>query len=400
MGKIDPDKLLTILILNALGGHYSRLRTSINDLLQNPSTTSHEVQNRLIMEEQTILSHDKQGTDNTVLATVSGKPPRPVCTNCKCPTHCTEFCISAGGQMDGKTIDEARAAQEAACANQRPRGTSRARTHGTNTQVQSTSGNTTKSIMLNGKHYTLDNSVSAPETNKSTMSAISVPMPAYNEEEYIAVLATVGNPCVSLDWGTHSRPFNCPFNEPTVPILAYSTGRSSMLTSDLPFILDTGATCHISPEASDFKSLKSIPHHPVKGLGSSAIYATGIGDIELRMARGHLLKLVDTLYIPDSNIRLISIMALNKSSNYTTHFDSEGCWVTNKSNTTLVRGALSKSKRLYVLSTKTPYVQHQKQSKVPTTATALYTKVPDIETWHRRLGHCNNRSISIWPEWG
>jgi hypothetical protein len=43
MGKIDPDQLLTILILNALSGHYSRLQTSINDLLQSPSTTSHDV---------------------------------------------------------------------------------------------------------------------------------------------------------------------------------------------------------------------------------------------------------------------------------------------------------------------------------------------------------------------
>jgi transposase InsO family protein len=69
------------------------------------------------------------------------------------------------------------------------------------------------------------------------------------------------------------------------------------------------------------------------------------------------------------------------------------CWVTNKSNTILVRGILSSSKRLYILSTKTPYVQHHKQSKVPVTATALYTRVPDIETWHRRLGHCTMRSI-------
>jgi hypothetical protein len=51
MGKINPDQLLTILILNALGGHYTRLQTSINDILQNPSTTSCDVINRLIIEE-------------------------------------------------------------------------------------------------------------------------------------------------------------------------------------------------------------------------------------------------------------------------------------------------------------------------------------------------------------
>jgi hypothetical protein len=51
-------------------------------------------------------------------------------------------------------------------------------------------------------------------------------------------------------------------------------------------------------------------------------------------------------------------------------------------------------RNIYVLSTKTPYVQHQKQqSKMPETTTALYTRVPNIETWHRRLSHCNNQSI-------
>jgi ribosome-associated toxin RatA of RatAB toxin-antitoxin module len=162
---------------------------------------------------------------------------------------------------------------------------------------------------------------------------------------------------------------------------------------NLPFILDTSATCYISPEASNFKNIRSIPCHPVKGLCGSAVYATGIGDIKLHIAGSHTLKLIDTLYIPESTVCLISILTLNKSSNYTTHFDSDGCWVTNKSNTILICSILSSSKHLYILSTKTPYVQHHKQFKVPITATALYTRVPDIETWHRWLGHCNTQSI-------
>jgi hypothetical protein len=338
------------------------------------------------------MAHNKPETENTALASVLSKPARPVCSNCKCPTHRTEYCISPGGQMAGKSIDKARAAQEAARATQRTGGIAKAacNNRGTNTQSQSSSGDT-KSIMVNGKCYTLvDNSTSTPEaTTENAMSAISVPMPAYNEEEYIAVIATAENPFASLDWGTHS----CPRSSVTMPIVAYPAGHSPIRSDDLPFILDTGATCHISPKASDFKDLRSIPCHPVKGLCGSAIYTMGIGNIELRIAGGHTLKLVDALYIPDSSVRLISILALNKSGNYTTYFDSDGCWVTNKSNTTLVRGALSNLKRLYVLSAKTPYVQHQKQPKPPASTTALYTRVPDIKTWHCQLGHCNNRSI-------
>ena len=54
-----------------------------------------------------------------------------------------------------------------------------------------------------------------------------------------------------------------------------------------------------------------------------------------------------------------------------------------------MRGALSTSKRLYVLTTKIPSMQTQEKPDDLTTSTAFYTRVPDIETWHRRLGHCN-----------
>jgi hypothetical protein len=86
------------------------------------------------------------------------------------------------------------------------------------------------------------------------------------------------------------------------PECAY-TGHSPFACIDeLPFILDTGTTCHISPEASDFKVLKAIPRHPVKGLCRSAVYAVGMGDIELRIMAGHVLKLTDVLYIPESSV--------------------------------------------------------------------------------------------------
>ena len=211
-------------------------------------------------------------------------------------------------------------------------------------------------------------------------------MHPYDEDEYLAVIATTDEPKASLNWSSNPRPASTIDNE-----CAFPAGRAPIQRiEELPFILDSGATCHISPEVSDFKNLRSTPRHPVKGLCGTAVYAVGMGDIELRIANGHTLKLTDALYIPESSVRLISILALNKSGNYTTHFDSTGCWVTNPSNTTLVRGTLS-GKRLYVLTTKTPSVMHAKPKP---THSALFTHTPDIETWHRRLGHCNTRSIS------
>ena len=232
--------------------------------------------------------------------------------------------------------------------------------------------------MINGVYYIP--APTPPPADNSTHAAIV--MAPYDEEEYIAVLATTDTH-TSVDWTSHTR-------TPISTAVAYPAGRTLITHSDLPFILDTGATCHISPEAANFKSLRTIKRHPVKGPGGSAVHAIGIGDIDLHIASGHTLKLTDVLYIPESSVRLISILALNQNGNYTTHFDSEGCWVTNKSNTVIIRGALSPSKRLYVLTTKTPFVQHK---RIPEASMALYTKVPDIETWHRRLGHCNPQAI-------
>ena len=52
-------------------------------------------------------------TQHTALAANSIRPPRVPCSTCKCLNHSTEFCISPGGKLAGKTIEEAHAAQAA-----------------------------------------------------------------------------------------------------------------------------------------------------------------------------------------------------------------------------------------------------------------------------------------------
>ena len=196
------------------------------------------------------------------------------------------------------------------------------------------------------------------QTTTETNSALAaLTMEDYDQDEYIAVLTTANTPTASVDWCSNS----CIVDDIIHAPVAYSTGWLSIAyPKELPFILDTSTTCHISPEILDFKVLKNIPNHPIKGLGGSSVYTTGVSDIELHIASGHKLKLSNVLYIPESCVCLVLILSLNKSGDYTTHFNSTGCWVTNKSNTTIIQGSLSTSKRLYVLSTKAQVVQHSK----------------------------------------
>ena len=387
MGRLGDDELLSMFVLNGLRNHFPRLQTSINDMMMNPSNSSTDVRARLLQEEQTNLT--EISSENTAHAAISSKPPRPVCSNCKCPGHRADFCISPGGLMAGKTIEEARAAQEAARSVHR-NATNRVRpsqnpsnTANTASVQTAPSNDNPQTFTFNGKSYMLIND-STPAATQADSANIS--MPPYNEDKYHAFIGATEEARVSIDWTTHTQQAN----PSSPPDCAYTGRYPTARLDELPFILDTGATVHISPESSDFKVLRSIPPRPVKGLCGSA-QAIGIGEIELRIAGGHTLKLTDVLYIPECTVRLISILALNRSAYYTSCFDPHGCWIQTEaapslSVVQLLNQSVSISSPLPHRSSKdsnpllTPYRPHlshvSQASKRGTVAWAIATPVP------------------------
>jgi transposase InsO family protein len=178
--------------------------------------------------------------------------------------------------------------------------------------------------------------------------------------------------------------------------------------TDSPFFLATGANAHISPERSDFKTLRSISPHPISGVGGSCIYAIGNGTIEITASTGHKFTLDNALFAPASKIRLISVLNLNRSGPYISHFDKSSFWLTNTNGATVLRGSVYENRRLYGLSLSNARTTHEPiasnaalTSKTSSTTgtnnmptTTLYTsRTPDVETWHRRLGHCDFGAI-------
>jgi GAG-pre-integrase domain len=153
-----------------------------------------------------------------------------------------------------------------------------------------------------------------------------------------------------------------------------------------PFILDSGATIHISPDPSNFFELKSVPPpQTIKGIGGSTIDATGIGKIRLQIGKGLEITLEPVLFVPEASIRLISVFVLGSGpQKLVSHFYGDGCWLTNSSGATMTSGKLSTmGKRFYTLNMGSPPVEHS----------FIAARVPDIETWHRHLGHINYKSI-------
>ena len=201
-------------------------------------------------------------------------------------------------------------------------------------------------------------------------------------------------PKTSLDWGAFSHPVELVDCEAHAVTSVGSPALAKCL-HDYPFLLDTRATCHISPEHSDFKTLRPIPPYPVKGLGGTSVYAIGLGTIELVVSSGNLIQLQNVLFVPASSVRLISVVTLNREGNYVSHFDSNSCWVTNQSGSILACSDIAPNCSLYTLISFVPRVAHfSSVASLPAPSSALYAAcVSNLETWHCCLGHSNFHNI-------
>lgn len=145
--------------------------------------------------------------------------------------------------------------------------------------------------------------------------------------------------------------------------------------------MDSGATIHISQDATDFTSLQPIQNKPICGVGNSPIVATGVGTICLHTGDGCFLDLKDMLYVPKSTVKVISVSKLTNIFGITTLFTNTKATLTAKSNGKLIAtGFLISSCNLYALNTAVDSVL------------AIHAS-PDLKTWHLRLGHANYQSI-------
>jgi len=302
--------------------------------------------------------------------------------------------------LASKSIEEAHNTQRAASGRRGNHGGQRSQASTTATAniatASITSADVTESMTINGRTWVLAPDISdhtgniQPTVNLAEVSDddVAQAMLQDNEFEFAAFLCENNASIVSIDWTKHSTQPD-PSQVPAEPV-AFTASRTPMTCLPAsPFILDSSANCHVSPKRSDFKSLCPIPPISVKGFGGSSAQAVGMGSIELCVASGLKISLSNVLFIPSSTVCLMSVSALNRGGNYTCHFDSLACWVTNRSGTMILRGALSGKRNLYMINLPSAHVAHS-----PCSLIALYSeRKPDIETWHRHLGHVNVWSI-------
>ena len=384
MGNITSDLLCCIALLNSLSSNFPHARSIISrDIATSTSSspyTSTDI--RLFLEnEQSLQDTDTRNTHQPVALAASSKPHRssgvPTCSNCKRSGHSNDYCISRGGGMEGKTIDESKAARRAAQDKKRSGTPLSPSTTKVPVTMQDTGGRVF-TVMIDPTAFSTPN---LPSTAFAGLASDPIPSSAIESVEYDGWLATEEETSTSIDWAINQTSPND--NALTVTPLN-QTQRTRVNLDNHPFYVDTGATVHISPNRSDFLTLTSITQRSVKGIGGSSIAAVGVGDIILRIGHNASITLLNALYIPNAAVRLISVSALSHDSGVIAHFDNHSCWFTNKiTGSRIAHGTLLPNKKLYSLTLQSATADH---------ALAAHN-APNITTWHRRLGHANYNSL-------
>src|SRR6266403_6372679 len=147
----------------------------------------------------------------------------------------------------------------------------------TSTPVSSNNTSLSSTVYVNGLPYILDPTWNNTVPNSAHITEVTS-FSDTNDYEYHTCVVISCNSSLHLPSSISSV---SPLPFPTAFVTS-SPSLNPLPPSSLPFILDTGATCHISPVLSDFKSISPITLHPIKGLGGMSVNALGMGTIILK----------------------------------------------------------------------------------------------------------------------
>jgi hypothetical protein len=376
------DVLFMVAMLNALEREVDHIRSEMTSYyISNATATSSALSNRI--EQETVYKNRRDGPSESALAIRTGKSfKKRLCgnPNCKRPTtHATSDCFQTGGPMEGKR-DEVLAAK-AKARDERNKGTSKGAPnsagirHDNSGRAYIIDSETGDAILLAAS----TESIPTSDACLATLSTDSFPTNWYKgSDEYLALF--IEEHSASVDWRETRRDITSDtFSNALLASSPNINSRAKLSVDPGPFILDSGATIHITPEASDFYDLKPMPPRSIKGIGGSSINATGVGKIRLRLSKGNTIILDPALYVPEAAVRLMSVLVLGSGpQKLVSHFDGDGCWLTNKSGTTVASGKISPiGRRLYSINIGSPLVEHA----------FIAARIPDLETWHHRLRH-------------
>ena len=163
-------------------------------------------------------------------------------------------------------------------------------------------------------------------------------------------------------------------------ILACDDACVSLASQETDWIIDSGASYHITPYREMFSSYAGGDFGKVKMANHGVTEVVGIGNIILTTDMGCKLVLKDVRHVPDIRLNIISAGKLDDEG-YTNSF-GEGKWK-------LIKGSLVLAK---CLKQNSLYVLHVVVSGGEVN---VANKDASIELWHKRLGHMSQKGLDV-----
>lgn len=338
----------------------------------NPSTTSDVLVNRIAQE---VIFKSKTSGTGSEIALVAKHGNKKMCSNPVClkPGHTIDTCFAKGGGMEGKM-------EEVMEGIRKKKKAEKAAKH-TNNGSGSSSSSSTPAFQCDSQGHAYITDSITKEAILLAECSITAAVPKSSSETALAAIQTDLLPPSWSMSTADDREYNIMMaledkSERSDSETAYPASSNG---SHVNFIIDSRATTHISPDLSNFSVFNAIKPWVIKGVGGASISAVGIGKVELAVASGSNISLDNVLYVLQAGIRLISVKSL-ALQNLNTSFTSTGCKIINSTGIVVATGTLTSG--LYTLDTQsTP--DH----------TLIAARIPDLETWHQRLGHVNIHSI-------
>ncbi|RYA47095.1 hypothetical protein DD606_23800, partial [Enterobacter cloacae complex sp. GF14B] len=145
------------------------------------------------------------------------------------------------------------------------------------------------------------------------------------------------------------------------------------------WIIDSGASLHVSPNKEWFTSYVTTKDHVRLGNGQTC-EILGVGDVQLKFQNGSSFTLKNVRHVPAITKSLISTGLLDDAG-YVTTF-GQNMWKISKGSMTVAHGV--KSGGLYMI-----YVSNVSKNVINV------TEQPNVSLWHSRLGHMSKKGMEI-----
>lgn len=143
------------------------------------------------------------------------------------------------------------------------------------------------------------------------------------------------------------------------------------------WVVDSGATAHMTPRKEIFVDLKLERSLKVTVANNQIIQSKGVGDVKIATQYGQKV-IKDAVFVPDIKTSLLSVTKMTEKG-HTVVFDADKCKVYNSDQEIVITA--TKRDDLYILDEKSEC--------------SLVTVENRSQLWHRRLGHLNRIGMDL-----